>query len=194
MPTAVAPVVRACTPQNLASMMRRQEKDRRWRSNFKKLEREVVQLEEDEYQLERVFPQVRSTDLCTLLNNCNSHGCMPCAAVMQIQLHVSKRYTWTCACASSRTRCEARCLCYICSCSNGANPAAITSLLSCAGSWHMGSSQLHCVARQHFHVHSPTMPFLRMHHTPSCCPLFLSLSPRARTGRRVGCCSCWASG
>jgi LMBR1 domain-containing protein 1 len=38
-------------------MLRRQEKDRRWRSNYKRLEREVNSIEEDEYQLERVYPQ-----------------------------------------------------------------------------------------------------------------------------------------
>mmetsp|Transcript_6763 Transcript_6763/g.16842 ORF Transcript_6763/g.16842 Transcript_6763/m.16842 type:complete len:534 (-) Transcript_6763:748-2349(-) len=48
---------------NLCTMMRRQEKDRRWRSNFKRLEREVVSLEEDEYQLERVFPQGEDGDV-----------------------------------------------------------------------------------------------------------------------------------
>lgn len=39
-------------------MLRRQEKDRKWRSNLKRVEKEVVQLEEDEWQLERVYPQV----------------------------------------------------------------------------------------------------------------------------------------
>lgn len=42
---------------NMANMLRRQEKDRRWRTNYKRLEREVNSLEEDEYQLERVYPQ-----------------------------------------------------------------------------------------------------------------------------------------
>eukprot|EP00798_Chlamydomonas_sp_ICE-L_P025463 gene25463-11122_t len=42
--------------------MRRQDKDRRWRTNFKRLEREVLVLEEDEYQLERVFPQGEEGD------------------------------------------------------------------------------------------------------------------------------------
>lgn len=48
------------TPQNMLTMMRRGERDRRWRSNFQKVQREVALLEEDEYQLERVFPQVRA--------------------------------------------------------------------------------------------------------------------------------------
>ena len=39
-------------------MLRRQDKDRRWRANYKRLEREVNSIEEDEYQLERVYPQV----------------------------------------------------------------------------------------------------------------------------------------
>lgn len=42
---------------NIAAMLRRQERDRKWRQNYKRLEREVVQLEEDEYQLERIYPQ-----------------------------------------------------------------------------------------------------------------------------------------
>ncbi len=42
----------------MLSLLRRGERDRRWRSNFQKLQREVAMLEEDEYELERVFPQV----------------------------------------------------------------------------------------------------------------------------------------
>lgn len=38
-------------------LLRRQSKDRKWRSNLKRVEREVVLLEEDEWQLERVYPQ-----------------------------------------------------------------------------------------------------------------------------------------
>ncbi len=41
----------------MATLLRRQEKDRRWRGNYKRLEREVNQLEEDEFQLERIYPQ-----------------------------------------------------------------------------------------------------------------------------------------
>ncbi|KAG2444566.1 hypothetical protein HXX76_001311 [Chlamydomonas incerta] len=48
---------RAKTIMNMLTMMRRGERDRRWRSNFQKVQREVALLEEDEYQLERVFPQ-----------------------------------------------------------------------------------------------------------------------------------------
>jgi hypothetical protein len=44
--------------QNISQMLRRQDKDRRWRQNYKRLEREVNCLEEDEYQLERIYPQV----------------------------------------------------------------------------------------------------------------------------------------
>ncbi|GAX73906.1 hypothetical protein CEUSTIGMA_g1356.t1 [Chlamydomonas eustigma] len=51
----IAQTAKECV--NMAQMLRRQDKDRRWRSNYKRLEREVNQLEEDEYQLERVFPQ-----------------------------------------------------------------------------------------------------------------------------------------
>ena len=46
--------------QKLAEMLRRQDKDRRWRTNYKRLEKEVNSIEEDEYQLERVYPQVRT--------------------------------------------------------------------------------------------------------------------------------------
>lgn len=42
---------------DMCALLRKQEKDRRWRSNLKRIEREVVQLEEDEWQLERVYPQ-----------------------------------------------------------------------------------------------------------------------------------------
>ncbi|GFR51273.1 hypothetical protein Agub_g13581 [Astrephomene gubernaculifera] len=42
---------------NMLNMLRRGDRDRRWRSNFQKLQREVALLEDDEYQLERVFPQ-----------------------------------------------------------------------------------------------------------------------------------------
>jgi LMBR1 domain-containing protein 1 len=42
----------------MSETMRKQDKDRKWRSNYKRLEREVLQLEEDEFQLERVYPQV----------------------------------------------------------------------------------------------------------------------------------------
>lgn len=44
--------------QAVITALRKQDKDRKWRSNLKSAEREVNQLEEDEYQLERVFPQV----------------------------------------------------------------------------------------------------------------------------------------
>jgi hypothetical protein len=50
-----------CPPslhQDVIAMLRRQDKDRKWRSNLKRVEKEVVSLEEDEYQLERVYPQV----------------------------------------------------------------------------------------------------------------------------------------
>ncbi|GFH09108.1 uncharacterized protein HaLaN_04195 [Haematococcus lacustris] len=48
---------------NMTQVMRRQERNRKWRSNLKALEREVNQLEEDEYQLERVFPQGEDGDV-----------------------------------------------------------------------------------------------------------------------------------
>ena len=49
---------RSASSQKLCDMLRRQDKDRRWRANYKRLEREVNSIEEDEYQLERVYPQV----------------------------------------------------------------------------------------------------------------------------------------
>jgi hypothetical protein len=46
----------------MASLLKKQDRDggrdRRWRANFKKVQRELTTLEEDEYQLDRVFPQV----------------------------------------------------------------------------------------------------------------------------------------
>jgi hypothetical protein len=57
----------------MASLLKKQDRDggrdRRWRANFKKLQRELTTLEEDEYQLDRVFPQVRSS----------AGGCAPAA-------------------------------------------------------------------------------------------------------------------
>lgn len=50
-------------PQNMIAMMRRQEKDRKWRSNLTRIGREVTLLEEDEYQLERIFPQGEDGDV-----------------------------------------------------------------------------------------------------------------------------------
>lgn len=47
-------------------MLKRQDREggrsRQWRSNFKRLQRELLQLEEDEQLLDSVFPQVRSTN------------------------------------------------------------------------------------------------------------------------------------
>jgi radical SAM superfamily enzyme with C-terminal helix-hairpin-helix motif len=44
-------------------MLKRQEREvgrnRHWRSNFKQLQRQLIQLEEDEVVLDSVFPQVR---------------------------------------------------------------------------------------------------------------------------------------
>ena len=48
--------------QNIAAMLRRQERDRKWRANYKSMERKLVILEEDEYQLERIYPQVGAGD------------------------------------------------------------------------------------------------------------------------------------
>ncbi|GLC46184.1 hypothetical protein PLESTB_001198800 [Pleodorina starrii] len=48
---------RAKQIMNMLQMLRRGDRDRRWRSNFQKLQREVALMEDDEYQLERVFPQ-----------------------------------------------------------------------------------------------------------------------------------------
>ncbi len=46
----------------MADMLKRQERDggknRTWRGNFKRLQREVLQLEEDHTALDAVFPQV----------------------------------------------------------------------------------------------------------------------------------------
>jgi hypothetical protein len=48
--------------QTMADMLKRQDREggrtRHWRSNFKKLQRELLQLEEDEHVLDSVFPQV----------------------------------------------------------------------------------------------------------------------------------------
>lgn len=48
----------------MAEMLKRQDKEggrtRHWRSNFKRLQRELLQLEEDEQVLDSVFPQVRT--------------------------------------------------------------------------------------------------------------------------------------
>jgi hypothetical protein len=46
----------------MADMLKRQEREggrsRHWRANFKRLQRELLQLEEDEHVLDSVFPQV----------------------------------------------------------------------------------------------------------------------------------------
>jgi hypothetical protein len=48
----------------MADMLKRQERDggrtRHWRSNFKRLQRDLLQIEEDEQTLDSVFPQVRA--------------------------------------------------------------------------------------------------------------------------------------
>lgn len=48
--------------QSTADMLKRQDREggrtRHWRSNFKRLQRELLQLEEDEQLLDSVFPQV----------------------------------------------------------------------------------------------------------------------------------------
>lgn len=48
--------------QTMSDMLKRQDREggrtRHWRSNFKKLQRELLQLEEDEHVLDSVFPQV----------------------------------------------------------------------------------------------------------------------------------------
>lgn len=48
--------------QSTAEMLKRQDREggrtRHWRSNFKRLQRELLQLEEDEHVLDSVFPQV----------------------------------------------------------------------------------------------------------------------------------------
>jgi hypothetical protein len=55
--------------QDMAALLKKQDRDggrdRRWRGNFRKLQRELQVLEEDEYQLDRVFPQVRNLPLTT---------------------------------------------------------------------------------------------------------------------------------
>lgn len=47
----------------MADMLKRQERDggrtRHWRFNFKRLQRDLLQIEEDEQTLDSVFPQVR---------------------------------------------------------------------------------------------------------------------------------------
>jgi hypothetical protein len=49
--------------QVTADMLKRQEREvgrnRHWRSNFKQLQRQLIQLEEDEVVLDSVFPQAR---------------------------------------------------------------------------------------------------------------------------------------
>lgn len=51
-----------CCLQVTAEMLKRQEREvgrnRHWRSNFKQLQRQLIQLEEDEVVLDSVFPQV----------------------------------------------------------------------------------------------------------------------------------------
>lgn len=46
----------------MADMLKRQDREngrtRHWRSNFKRLQRELLQLEEDDVALDAVFPQV----------------------------------------------------------------------------------------------------------------------------------------
>mmetsp|Transcript_21904 Transcript_21904/g.37447 ORF Transcript_21904/g.37447 Transcript_21904/m.37447 type:complete len:440 (-) Transcript_21904:1453-2772(-) len=54
---------RAKAVVDMTASLKRQDKDRKWRSNVKRLEREVLQIEEDEYQLERVFPQGEDGDV-----------------------------------------------------------------------------------------------------------------------------------
>jgi hypothetical protein len=44
----------------LKSQDREGGRDRRWRANFKKVQKELTLLEDDEYQLDMVFPQVGS--------------------------------------------------------------------------------------------------------------------------------------
>lgn len=48
--------------QSMAEMMKRQDreggKNRTWRGNLRRLQKEVIQLEEDEIALDAVFPQV----------------------------------------------------------------------------------------------------------------------------------------
>jgi hypothetical protein len=57
--------------QVTAEMLKRQEREvgrnRHWRSNFKQLQRQLIQLEEDEVVLDSVFPQVKGGGLQQLL-------------------------------------------------------------------------------------------------------------------------------
>jgi len=59
-------------------MLRRQDKDRRWRTNYKRLETEVNSIEEDEYQLERVYPQVRKRVRSLILRSAFALSPHPC--------------------------------------------------------------------------------------------------------------------
>lgn len=55
-------------------MLKRQDREggrtRHWRSNFKRLQRELLQLEEDEQVLDSVFPQVRAWGCVTHVQGC----------------------------------------------------------------------------------------------------------------------------
>ena len=52
--------------QTMSDMLKRQDREngrnRGWRNNFKRLQKELVQLEEDEIALDAVFPQVGTWD------------------------------------------------------------------------------------------------------------------------------------
>ena len=60
--------VRAKELRALSDMLKRQDREggrnRKWRANFKRLQTALYTLEEDEYQLDRVFPQARAARRC----------------------------------------------------------------------------------------------------------------------------------
>lgn len=68
---------RAKDVRAIAEVLKREEREgakgRRWRKNFKALQNQMVLLEEDEQQLELVFPQASAA---ALLHAGGAHGCM----------------------------------------------------------------------------------------------------------------------
>jgi hypothetical protein len=62
----------------MSDMLKRQDREngrnRQWRNNFKRLQKELVQLEEDELALDAVFPQVSNWSLGNGWINCRHVG------------------------------------------------------------------------------------------------------------------------
>jgi hypothetical protein len=64
----------------MADMLKRQDREggrtRHWRSNFKKLQRELLQLEDDEHVLDSVFPQVSLPRDCPIYPQTRQRLCL----------------------------------------------------------------------------------------------------------------------